>query len=213
MIEQANISNKMATVLKIAGASRLVPFVEGIGLYLVWHVAFWKPKPVYLLGHRILQKLFELLLGGQVGTLPPTDAKSTQGPTVQGPQKSRSGPQVLAAVSPALIPVHTLFVTAVLGVLRATRAFELPPTLLLLALGVTTALHLVMAIETLQETRKQQTFIGYLLTLELMSLSTLGLTIVSLAFLLPDLSVGSIYQQAFNEALAFYAVWWNELRY
>ena len=194
-------------------SQRLVAFIEGVGLYLVLHIAFWKPKPIYLLGHRLLQKLFQVLLGGQVQTIP--QGPMGQGSEVAAKPKAAAGSkeQTLAAVSPALIPVYTILLAVVLGLLRSTAQLMLSDETMCRLVGISVALHLLMAIDTIQETRAQQTFVGYLLTLEFIALATLVVTTLCLAFLLPDLSVGGFFQQAFQETLAIYTAGLNELLY
>ena len=189
---------------------RFAPFLEGAGLYLLLHIPFWKPKPIYLLGHRLLQKLFASMLGGQVSTIPP--GAIAQGSEVPAkPSASKSKEPVLAAVSPALIPVYTLLLTMGLGVWRASGRGTLNDEWVALGVGAGTAFHLLMAIDTIQETREQQTVGGYLLTLEFIALSTSMCTILCLAFLLPDLSVGNFFQQAFRDALAIYSAILHQL--
>ena len=162
-------------------------------------------------GHRVLQKVFQAILGGQVNTIP-------QGPIAQGsevPAKPKSGgnEQVLAAVSPALIPVYTLLLTLAVGLLRTYTQLVLSDRIVCFGVGVSTAFHLCLAIDTIQETRAQQTFETYLITLEFIALATIGITTLCLAFLLPDLSVGSFFQQAFREALRIYTAGLHDLLY
>ena len=189
---------------------RLAAFLQGAGLYLLVHIPFWKPKPIYLLGHRMLQKLFVMILGGHVSTIP-------QGATGQGsevaakPAAGGSKEQLLAAVSPALIPIYTLLLTLGLGIWRSSGQVSLNDHWVALGVGASTAFHLLMAIETIQETREQQTVEGYVLTLEFIALAAVVVTVLCLAFLLPDLSVGQCFQQAFHETLAIYTAVLHQL--
>jgi len=195
-------------------APRLVAFVQGIGLYLALHVAFWKPKPIYLFGHRLLQQLFQAMLGSHVSTIP--QGAMAQGSEVPAKPKGKgagSQGQVLAAVSPALIPVYTILVSAGLGLVRLWTPLILSELLIAAALGASLAFHLLMAIETIQETRQQQTFVAYLITLEFITLATVIITTLCFAFLVTDLSVGSFLQQAFQETVAIYTAILNELLY
>ena len=186
---------------EVALSQRFTPFLAGAGLYLLVHIPFWKPKPVYLLGHRLLQKLFTAMLGGQVSTIP--QGKIAQGSEVPAkPGSSGSKEHVLAAVSPALMPVYTLALTAALGIWRSSGQVSFNEAWVTMAIGACTAFHLLMAIETIQETRDQQSFEGYVITLEFIALSTGLLTILCLAFLLPDIALGVFFQQAFHEAVA-----------
>jgi len=199
----------------VAVPQRLVALIEGIGLYLVVHLAVWKPKPFYLLGHRVLQHLLNGVMGGHVRAMP-AGPQEVFGASASAPA-ARSAPVtdgkefVLAAVSPALVPIYTLLAAVGVGVVRATAVWPVSEAVLLRIIGASAAFHLLMALDTLQETRRQQMFAGYLVTVELVYLATLGVTLMCLALLLGDVSLRDIVQQTVRDTFAIYAALYQQL--
>jgi len=193
----------------VAVPQRLVALIEGIGLYLVVHLAVWKPKPFYLLGHRVLQHLLNGVMGGHVRAMP-AGPQEVFGASASAPATDGKEP-VLAAVSPALVPIYTLLAAVGVGVVRATAVWPVSEAVLLRIIGASAAFHLLMALDTLQETRRQQMFAGYLVTVELVYLATLGVTLMCLALLLGDVSLREIVQQTVRDTFAIYAALYQQL--
>lgn len=182
-----------------ATAGWLRAFGWGVGLYLLLHIVFYKPTPLFTLSHRILQAVATWLFGGKVAP----GATGGKGGGPSGAVSAGNKGPILAVLSPYLIPIYTLLAALGFRLAALRLPLELYSAWVVGGLAWLTAFHLVQSLESIQR-NENITHAGYLISVSLVYLVTLSLSVVAMSWALPGISLGQYLRHAASASSGLY---------
>ncbi len=160
-------------------------FLKGAGLYLIMHLALYKPNYFYVLGHEVAHSLATFICGGQVKSF----RFSGRGGGVLTTKSN-----FFIALFPYFFPAYTIFFWLVYFLLSVFRDVSgLAPHFLFLT-GFSLALHLVMTIDSLKVKQNDIFRTGYLFSISLIYTLNILLASLILSLVFKDFSLAEFFR-------------------
>ena len=197
----------------VAGASVARWLAWGFCTYLGVHLLLYRPASLFRISRALFSTLAVWLFGGHVTSVEHAGrSKGKQGAAKQG--KDRGGGaqgSALVAFSPYVIPLSTVLVCALGGVLSRWIEPSRFEGAIGALLGMTMAFQWLMTAEELQQQRDQWHVETYLLALCLVFVLTLVLAAACVPWALPEFSFTQALSEGMARTHAIYATVWQRL--
>ena len=181
--------------------------IRGFLTYVAVHVALYRPVALFQFNHRLFSTLAVWLFGGQVASTedaPSGKVKVKKGAKAETSRASAGG-STLVAFSPYVIPLYTIIVCLVGGVLRSRWDRPVVGGVAAFLIGLTMAFHWLMTADDLQSQRSRWHLETYLLAIGLVFILTLLIADVFLPWAMPAFSPSQALAEAMAHARAVYA--------
>jgi len=170
-------------------------FLKGIIIYLIMHLALYKPNYLYVLGHEVAHSLATFICGGQVRSF----RISSRGGGVLTTKSN-----FFIALFPYFFPTYTIFFWLVYFLLSLFRdVSNFAPHFLFLA-GASLAFHLVMTIDSLKVKQADIFRTGYLFSISLIYILNILLVSLILSLVFQDFSFVAFSHSAWESAANIY---------
>lgn len=199
---------KQLEVLSASGATFREWTVWGFMGYVGFHVLLYRPQPLFRVSHRVFSAVAVWLFGGQVSTVG-SPAKEKSGKGSKGNPGAQGSP--LVAFSPYAVPVYTIAVCAVGGLLQQAVNRPLIEGPVAFLIGVTMAFHWLMTADDLQQQRAKWHVETYLLAIALVFALTLLIAAACLPMAVPGFSFTGALSDGLAGGQAIYAMLIREL--
>jgi hypothetical protein len=149
--------------------SGLSNFLWGIGIYAILHLLFYKPTPVYVLGHEAVHALIAWLFGGKIHSF----KVSAEGGSV-----STDKSNVVIELGPYFVPIYAIIITVIYFVVSSS--YKVNSSIFLFLIGFTLAFHLISTIEILKVRQPDIVKSGYFFSI--VFVYVLNIMIIALLF-------------------------------
>ena len=149
--------------------SGLSNFVWGIGIYAILHLLFYKPTPVYVLGHEAVHALIAWLFGGKIHSF----KVSAEGGSV-----STDKSNVVIELGPYFVPIYAIILMAIYFVI--SYSYKINGAAFVYLIGFALAFHVIMTIEVMKIRQPDILKSGYLFSI--VFVYVLNIIIIALLF-------------------------------
>ena len=190
-------AGQLSQIEKLADLSTY--FLKGVGIYLIMHLALYKPNYFYVLGHEIAHALATFICGGQVRSF----RFSSRGGGVLTTKSN-----FFIALFPYFFPTYTIFFWLVYFLLSLFRDVTGITPHFLFLVGFSLTLHLVMTIDSLKVKQVDIFRTGYLFSVSLIYVLNILLVSFILSLVFADFSFTNFFHVALERAgNIYYAVY------
>ena len=172
-------------------------FLHGVVIYLIMHLALYKPNYFYVLGHEIAHALATFICGGRVQSFHISGRSG-------GVLTTKSN--FFIALFPYFFPTYTIFFSLIysgLSIFRDVCGF-MPH--FLFALGFSITMHLVMTIESLKIKQTDIFKTGYLFSVSLIYILNFLLVSLIISLVFQDFSFSGFFHFSIERVSSFYYV-------
>ena len=166
-------------------------FLKGVMIYLIMHLALYKPSYFYVLGHEIAHSIATFICGGRVKSF----RFSGRGGSVLTTKSN-----FFIALFPYFFPTYTIFFWLVYFLVSLFRDISsLAPQFLFLA-GFSLTLHLVMTVDSLKVKQSDILKTGYLFSVSLIYILNILLVGLILSVVFKDFSFLGFFHSTLDQA-------------
>jgi len=177
-------------------------FLNGVIIYLIMHLVFYKPNYFYVLGHEVTHAISTLICGGKVSSI----KVSSKGGSVST-NKSNS----FISLFPYFFPIYTILfwlVYYVLSICWNMAAYR--PYFLFLA-GFSLALHLLMTVDSLKVKQSDIFKTGYLFSMSIIYIINILLVSFILSLVFQDFSFSQFFYSSLHNSGSIYYITYEHL--
>ncbi|MBN2097785.1 MAG: M50 family metallopeptidase [Candidatus Omnitrophica bacterium] len=170
-------------------------FLKGVFIYLIMHLALYKPNYFYVLSHELAHALATFICGGRVSSF----RVSSRGGGVLTTKSN-----FFIALFPYFFPTYTLFFWLVYFLSSLFRDVSAYTPHFLFLVGFSLTLHLVMTIQSLKVKQSDILKTGYLFSVSLIYVLNMLLVSLILSAVFKDFSFAVFFRSAVERSGSIY---------